>query len=116
MPITKSELIDHVADKLRLPKARAEQIVDTIFDSMVNALKQGEGIEIRGFGSFTVREYKGYEGRNPRTGEAVKVQNKKLPFFKVGKELRERVNEGRNRGTPAAPASSSTPPTSSTNG
>jgi integration host factor subunit beta len=112
MPITKSELIDHVADKLRLPKARAEQIVDTIFDSMVNALKQGEGIEIRGFGSFTVREYKGYEGRNPRTGEAVKVQNKKLPFFKVGKELRERVNEGRNRETtPAAPAS--TPPSSS---
>jgi integration host factor subunit beta len=95
MPITKSELIDHVADKLRLPKARAEQIVDTIFDSMVNALKQGEGIEIRGFGSFTVREYKGYEGRNPRTGEAVKVQQKRLPFFKVGKELRERVNEGR---------------------
>src|SRR5436305_10570506 len=116
MPITKSELIDQVADKLRLPKARAEQIVHTIFDSMVNALKQGEGIEIRGFGSFTVREYKGYEGRNPRTGEAVKVQNKKLPFFKVGKELRERVNEGRNRATPAAPASSSTPPTSSNTG
>ncbi|HEX4457103.1 MAG TPA: HU family DNA-binding protein, partial [Polyangia bacterium] len=69
MPITKSELIDQVADKLRLPKARAEQIVDTIFDSMVNALKQGDGIEIRGFGSFTVREYKGYEGRNPRTGD-----------------------------------------------
>jgi integration host factor subunit beta len=97
MPITKSELIDQVADKLRLPKARAEQIVDTIFDSMVNALKQGEGIEIRGFGSFTVREYKGYEGRNPRTGEAVKVAQKRLPFFKVGKELRERVNDGRNR-------------------
>ena len=96
MPITKSELIDQVADKLRLPKARAEQIVDTIFDSMVNALKQGDGIEIRGFGSFTVREYKGYEGRNPRTGEAVKVQQKRLPFFKVGKELRERVNDGRN--------------------
>ncbi len=71
MPITKSELIDQVADKLRLPKARAEQIVDTIFDSMVAALKAGDGIEIRGFGSFTVREYKGYEGRNPRTGEAV---------------------------------------------
>lgn len=97
MPITKSELIDQVADKLRLPKARAEQIVDTIFDAMVNALKQGEGIEIRGFGSFTVREYKGYEGRNPRTGEAVKVAQKRLPFFKVGKELRERVNDGRTR-------------------
>lgn len=94
MPITKSELIDRVADKLQLPKARAEQIVDTIFGSMTDALKLGEGIEIRGFGSFTVREYKGYEGRNPRTGEAVKVQRKRLPFFKVGKELRDRVNQG----------------------
>ena len=107
MPITKSELIDQVADKLRLPKARAEQIVDTIFDSMVNALKQGDGIEIRGFGSFTVREYKGYEGRKPRTGEAVKVQQKRLPFFKVGKELRERVNDGRSG---AEPSSTSAPP------
>jgi integration host factor subunit beta len=104
MPITKSELIDQVADKLRLPKARAEQIVDTIFDSMVAALKQGDGIEIRGFGSFT-------EGRNPRTGEAVKVQQKRLPFFKVGKELRERVNDGRGggNGTPTAPSSSNVP-------
>jgi len=113
MPITKSELIDQVADKLRLPKARAEQIVDTIFDSMVNALKQGDGIEIRGFGSFTVREYKGYEGRNPRTGEAVKVSQKRLPFFKVGKELRERVNDGRkgpsDKHETSAPPSSSTP-------
>ena len=98
MPITKSELIDQVADKLRLPKARAEQIVDTIFDSMVNALKQGDGIEIRGFGSFTVREYKSYEGRNPRTGQPVHVAPKRLPFFKVGKELRERVNESRKDG------------------
>jgi integration host factor subunit beta len=73
---------------------------------MVNALKQGDGIEIRGFGSFTVREYKGYEGRNPRTGEAVKVQQKRLPFFKVGKELRERVNDGRDgSGTPSTPPS-----------
>src|ERR1700759_4343873 len=109
MPITKSELIDQVADKLRLPKARAEQIVDTIFDSMVNALKQGDGIEIRGFGSFTVREYKGYEGRNPRTGEAVKVQQKRLPFFKAGKELRERVNDGRSEAEPSAVPTSSSP-------
>jgi len=96
MPITKSELIDQVADKLRLPKARAEQIVDTIFDSMVNALKQGDGIEIRGFGSFTVRPYKPYSGRNPRTGETVDVPAKRLPFFKVGKELKEIVNGSRH--------------------
>jgi integration host factor subunit beta len=100
MPITKSELIDHIADKLHLAKARAEQIVDAIFDSMVNALKAGDGIEIRGFGSFTVREYKAYDGRNPRTGEIVKVGTKRLPFFKVGKELRERVNEGRTKHAP----------------
>jgi integration host factor subunit beta len=97
MPVTKSELIDSVADKLHLAKARAEQIVDTVFNSMVDALKDGQGIEIRGFGSFTIREYKAYDGRNPRTGEIVKVAQKRLPFFKVGKELRERVNASRGK-------------------
>ena len=95
MPITKSELIDSIADKLHLAKARAEQIVDTVFNAMVDALKDGQGIEIRGFGSFTIREYRAYDGRNPRTGEIVKVAQKRLPFFKVGKELRERVNASR---------------------
>ena len=60
---------------------------------MVQALQEGQGIEIRGFGSFTVRQYKSYEGRNPRTGETVHVAPKRLPFFKVGKDLRERVNQ-----------------------
>ena len=92
---TKSELVERISERTRLPRARAELVVNCVFDSMIDALKRGEGIEIRGFGSFTVREYKGYEGRNPRTGEAVKVQQKRLPFFKVGKELRERVNDGR---------------------
>lgn len=95
MPVTKSELIDAIADKLHLAKAKAEQIVDTVFNAMVNALKEGQGIEIRGFGSFTIRDYKAYDGRNPRTGEIVKVAQKRLPFFKVGKELRERVNASR---------------------
>jgi integration host factor subunit beta len=95
MPVTKSELIDSIADKLHLAKARAEQIVDTVFNAMVDALKEGQGIEIRGFGSFTIREYRAYDGRNPRTGEIVKVAQKRLPFFKVGKELRERVNASR---------------------
>jgi integration host factor subunit beta len=63
---------------------------------MVEALRRGEGIEIRGFGSFSIREYKEYEGRNPRTGETVHVRPKRLAFFKVGKELRERVNNGRS--------------------
>jgi integration host factor subunit beta len=81
-----------VADSSKLTKGRAELVVTTIFDAMVDALRRGDGIEIRGFGSFTVRQYKSYEGRNPRTGDVVHVAPKKLPFFKVGKELRERVN------------------------
>jgi len=93
--MTKADLIAVIADKLKLPWARAELLVDQVFSSMVEALQQGEGIEIRGFGSFTVREYKAYEGRNPRTGDAVHVKPKRLAFFKVGKELRERVNRGR---------------------
>jgi len=90
--VTKSELIERISEKLKLPNGKAEQIVNTVFDSMVKALQDGDGIEIRGFGSFTVREYKAYEGRNPRTGETVHVAPKRLPFFKVGKDLRERVN------------------------
>ena len=90
--VTKSELIERISEQLKLPTGKAEQIVNCVFDSMVKALQEGEGIEIRGFGSFTVREYKAYEGRNPRTGETVHVAPKRLPFFKVGKDLRERVN------------------------
>ena len=96
--MTKSELIERISEKLKLPAGKAEAIVNCVFDSMVKALEHGEGIEIRGFGSFTVREYKAYEGRNPRTGETVHVSPKRLPFFKVGKDLRERVNAG--AGTP----------------
>lgn len=90
--MTKSELIERVAQESTLNKSQAEMLVNTIFDSMTGALIAGDGIEIRGFGSFTVRLYKSYEGRNPRTGDVVHVAPKRLPFFKVGKELRERVN------------------------
>ena|SRR2546421_4804077 len=93
--MTKADLIAVIAEKLKFPWARAEVLVDQVFEAMVEALKRGEGIEIRGFGSFTIREYKAYEGRNPRTGETVQVKPKRLAFFKVGKELRERVNDGR---------------------
>jgi integration host factor subunit beta len=96
--VTKSELIERISQKLKLPNGKAEQIVNTVFDSMVAALQRGEGIEIRGFGSFTVRHYKAYEGRNPRTGEPVHVAPKRLPFFKVGKDLRERINGGEDPG------------------
>lgn len=90
--MTKSELIEWVAARANIPKSRAEAVVNTVFESMVAALEKGDGIEIRGFGSFSVREYKGYRGRNPRTGVSVEVREKRLPFFKVGKELREQVN------------------------
>ncbi len=93
--MTKSDLIEKLAERLKLPKGKAETIVNTIFESMETALARGERIEIRGLGSFEVRSYKAYEGRNPRTGEPVGVQPKRLPFFKVGKELKERVNESR---------------------
>ncbi|MCA9603566.1 MAG: integration host factor subunit beta, partial [Myxococcales bacterium] len=85
--MTKSELIDSVAERTNITKSRAEQVVNCVFDSMTRALERGEGIEIRGFGSFTVRSYKPYSGRNPRTGKPVPVPPKRLPFFKVGKEL-----------------------------
>ena len=91
--MTKSELIDAIAGRAELTKARAELLVNCVFDAMTDSLQRGEGIEIRGFGSFTVRPYKSYNGRNPRTGQPVPVAAKRLPFFKVGKELKERVND-----------------------
>jgi len=100
--MTKADLIAAVAEKLKFPWGRAELVVDHVFESMIEALKRGEGIEIRGFGSFTIRDYQAYEGRNPRTGEAVHVKPKRLAFFKVGKELRERVNRGAD-GAPLKP-------------
>jgi len=94
--MTKSDLIDVLCETQKIPKGRAELLVQVIFESMEHALKRGERIEIRGFGSFELRSYKPYEGRNPRTGVRVSVQPKRLPFFKVGKELKERVNAGRS--------------------
>ena len=94
--MTKSELIEAITTRGEITKARAELVVNCVFDTMTDALKAGEGIEIRGFGSFTVRPYKSYTGRNPRTGQSVDVPAKRLPFFKVGKELREIVNQSRN--------------------
>ena len=93
--MTKSDLIDVLCETQKIPKGRAELLVQVVFESMEAALKRGERIEIRGFGSFELRSYRPYEGRNPRTGVRVSVQPKRLPFFKVGKELKERVNEGR---------------------
>jgi integration host factor subunit beta len=107
--MTKADLIAVIAEKLKFPWARAEVLVDQVFEAMVEALKRGEGIEIRGFGSFTIRQYKAYEGRNPRTGETVQVKPKRLAFFKVGKELRERVNDGRSESAPVSASGPSEP-------
>src|ERR1700733_9610292 len=96
VPVTKSELIDAMATRSELTKARAELVVNCVFDAMTEALERGEGIEIRGFGSFTVRPYKPYSGRNPRTGAPVPVPAKRLPFFKVGTELKELVHNSRH--------------------
>jgi integration host factor subunit beta len=114
--MTKADLIAAVAEKLKFPWGRAELVVDHIFEAMIEALKRGEGIEIRGFGSFTIRQYEAYEGRNPRTGETVHVKPKRLAFFKVGKELRERVNNGRVRVPPAIPAPGGPPEKGSAEG
>ena len=102
--MTKSELIDAVAQRTRVTKSRAEQVVNCVFDAMTTSLAEGDGIEIRGFGSFTIRHYPAYNGRNPRTGNPVQVPEKRLPFFKVGKELRELVN--RRALTPETPEGS----------
>ncbi len=92
--MNKSGLIEVLAEKAGITKKQSEQIVNLIFDSMKDALVAGERIEIRGFGSFMVKNYDSYMGRNPKTGEKVPVPPKRLPSFKVGKELRERVNAG----------------------
>ena len=91
--MTKSELIKRVANHAEIPKIIAEIVVNTIFNSMKESLAKGDHIEIRGFGSFNVRKYKAYKGRNPKTGDLVKVKSKKLPAFRAGKELKERVNK-----------------------
>lgn len=90
--MNKSELIEALANQKELTYKKSEEIVNIIFDSMADTLADGGRIEIRGFGSFVVKHYKAYMGRNPKTGEVIKVRPKKLPFFKVGKELRERVD------------------------
>jgi len=94
--MTKSELIDALAKDLNLPANITSSIISSILDAMTETLVKGENVEIRGFGSFSVREYAAYTGRNPKTGEKTQVKAKKLPFFKVGKELREAVNGQKN--------------------
>jgi integration host factor subunit beta len=90
--MNKSELIEALSKKENLTEKKAIDVVNQIFKGFADELKNGGRIEIRGFGSFVVRDYGAYTGRNPKTGDNIKVQPKKLPFFKVGKELKEMVD------------------------
>jgi integration host factor subunit beta len=89
--MNKSEMIEALAAKKGISLKKAEEIINTIFGSMTDAMLSGDRIEIRGFGSFVVNDYKAYTGRNPKTGDSIAVKPKRLPFFKVGKELKERI-------------------------
>lgn len=89
----RSGLIHMLKEKAGLGGKEAEKVVDTFFGVLKETLSKGNRVEIRGFGSFTIKHYKPYIGRNPKTGEKINVSSKKLPFFKVGKALKESVNK-----------------------
>ena len=90
--MNKSDLIEALSKGKDLTKTKAEEVVDLVFSEMTNALVVGDRVEVRGLGSFKVKSYDGYKGRNPKTGRQIKVKPKKLPFFKCGKDLKERVD------------------------
>ncbi|MBI3091305.1 MAG: integration host factor subunit beta [Candidatus Tectomicrobia bacterium] len=90
--MTKAELVEQVAQNINLTKKQTETIINTLFKSITEALRDGDKVELRGFGSFRIRQRDPREGRNPKTGETVQIPAKKVPFFKAGKELREMVD------------------------
>ena len=90
--MTKSDLIEHVAELNKVSKGRAEALVNAVFACLADALRRDERVEIRGLGSFEIRRYGAYRGRNPRTGDSVAVQPKRLPFFKADKDLKDLIN------------------------
>ena len=91
--MNKSELIRTLAETNNIPVDYATEVVNTFFQSIKEAMIQGDRVEIRGFGSFKIKDYQGYKGRNPKTGQSVDVQPKRLPFFRPGKELKDHLNE-----------------------
>jgi integration host factor subunit beta len=110
--LTKADLIEEVLRVTELPRKESETVVETIFESIIDALQKGEKIEIRGFGSFRTRERRGRVGRNPKTGAKVEVPAKKIPFFKPSKELKDFVNTATNGTAPGEGASVSAPSSS----
>lgn len=95
--MTKADLIDVIAVKAKTTRVRAESLVNAVFDAMAEGLMRNERIELRGFGTFTNRQYEAYRGRNPRTGELIDVAAKRLPHFTVGKDLLKKVNSERDQ-------------------
>ena len=104
--MTKAELVEDVARAAELTKKDAERLVEIVFESIIETLNQGEKIELRGFGSFRVRERGARRGRNPKTGDPVSIPAKRVPYFKPGKELKELINDD-NAAAQASQASSS---------
>ena len=90
--MNKSDLINALKEQAGLSRKEAEKVVDTFFGAITESMGSGDRVEIRGFGSFSVKRYKAYTGRNPKTGSQIHVPAKRLPFFKVGKELKEKVD------------------------
>jgi len=111
--MTKADLVEEVSRVTELTRKDSEYIVDTLFDSVIKALKTGDKLEVRGFGSFRVRQRNARVGRNPKTGEKVEVPAKRVPYFKPSKELKDLINEDGT--TTAAPAAPSEPPASPVN-
>lgn len=101
--MTKAELVEEVARVSELTKKNSEAIVNTVFDSIIRALQQDEKIELRGFGSFRIRQRRSRQGRNPKTGDKVDVPAKRIPYFKPGKELKELINSSDGAGEKSAP-------------
>lgn len=89
--LTKADLAKHLMDKLELGKKEADLLVQTFLESIIEALRDGDGVELRGFGSFRLRDRKGRTGRNPRSGESIEVPPKRVVYFKLGKELRSKL-------------------------
>ena len=120
--MTKAELVEQIAEKINLTKKDTERIVNIVFGSIMNSLSNGDKVELRGFGSFRVRSRNSRDGRNPRTGEAVAIPPKNVPFFKAGKELRQMVDHfgpasyDEDGGAPESPDSGASSPGDSEEG
>jgi integration host factor subunit beta len=108
--MTKADLVEEVSRVTELTRKDSEVIVDTLFDSVIKALKTGDKLEVRGFGSFRVRQRNARVGRNPKTGEKVEVPAKRVPYFKPSKELKDLINED-GTGVPSTPSESPASPT-----